>query len=91
MSLTFEEVLSFPQEARDCFGSQPEVYQQFLDVVCKYAAEEYGLFNVQICSNRGETVLHHMPPNECLNQWTIWRSRIFPEERFCIPRITGWG
>jgi len=45
MSLSFEDVLSFPQEARACFSSQPELYEQFLDAVRKYAAEEYESFN----------------------------------------------
>jgi len=44
MSLTFEDVLSFPQEARVCFSSQPERYLQFFDAVSKYAAEEYDSF-----------------------------------------------
>jgi len=41
MSLTFEDVLPFPEEARACFSSQPELYQQFIDAVSRYAAEEY--------------------------------------------------
>jgi len=44
MSLTFEQVLSFPQEAKACFSYQPERYQQFFDAVSKYAAEEYESF-----------------------------------------------
>ena len=41
MSLTFEDVLSFPEEARVCFSSQPELYQQFMDVMNRYANEQY--------------------------------------------------
>jgi len=44
MSLTFEDVLSFPEEARVCFSSQPELYQQFIDAISKYANDQYGLF-----------------------------------------------
>jgi len=40
MSLMFEDVLSFPEEARACLSSQPELCQEFLDVIGKYAAEE---------------------------------------------------
>jgi len=44
MSVTLEDVLSFPEEARTCFSSQPELYQQFFDTVTKYAEEEYESF-----------------------------------------------
>jgi len=43
MSLTFEDVLSFPEEAKVCFSSQPQLYQEFIDVMSKYASEEYEL------------------------------------------------
>jgi len=44
MSLTFEDVLSFPEEARVCFSSEPELYQQFIDAISKYANKQYELF-----------------------------------------------
>ena len=58
MSLTFEDVLSFPQEARACFSSQPELYHQFIEAVSRYAAEEYDhvLANKSFTASRA---IHH--------------------------------
>lgn len=48
MSLTFEDVLSFPEDARMCLSCQPGRYQQFIDVIYKYSAEQYESFACQL-------------------------------------------